>query len=314
MKTDLQYIGEHSKNAWDSFWYEVEPFRNALWNYCLKLTGSAWDAEDLFQDTLLKSFASLSSLSHRQQPLKAKSFLFRVATNHWLDQCRRTSRFKSEVLNDQDLTTDIIDSVEISEAIESLLHNLTPKQVVVFVLIESFRFTAGEVADLLSTTEGAVNGLLVRARKKKHQITKTIENKRNGKRIIPTSSIKKFMELYNRQDFNGLADMLLDHASFSFVEMNSVEYGKETITKYSLNPNKLNRQKNIMVHFDLLWGKETLIFTQETEQSSLLFDINTIEWEEGKIARWKCYYFCREFMSQAAEYLGLPLAPLEKLQ
>lgn len=69
IKTDLQLIGEDSKDIWARFWAVIEPFRHQLWHYCLKLTGSPWDAEDLLQDTLLKSFAALSALCTSGVPI-----------------------------------------------------------------------------------------------------------------------------------------------------------------------------------------------------------------------------------------------------
>ena|SRR5690625_6547681 len=88
-KTEFQLIGENTKTMWDKYWETVAPYRSELWNYCRKITGSPWDAEDLLQDTLLKAFASLSALSHRAQPIQTRAYLFRVATNHWIDQCRK---------------------------------------------------------------------------------------------------------------------------------------------------------------------------------------------------------------------------------
>lgn len=311
MKTDLQVIGESSLGNWDKFWKVVQPFRHQLWHYCLKLTGSPWDAEDLLQDTLLKSFASLSALSHREQPLKAKPFLFRVATNHWLDQCRRTKRFPNVELDEEALSEVSVDSLEVNEAILSLMLELTPKQVVVFVLTESFGFSAKEVAKILSSSEGAVEGLLGRARKK---LIEMREDKVNGKeptvKMVPTQTGHAFIEAYNRKDFKRIANMLNDHATYSFVEMTSSEYGKDTIVKYSLNPNKGEKLQNIRVTSQVLFGKQAFIFTKYTENGPALFDVNTIEWENEKISEWKCYYFCRESMAYFADYLNLPLAPV----
>ncbi|MCM3238230.1 RNA polymerase sigma factor [Heyndrickxia oleronia] len=313
IKTDLQLIGEDSKDIWARFWAVIEPFRHQLWHYCLKLTGSPWDAEDLLQDTLLKSFAALSALSHREQPLKTKSYIFRIATNHWLDQCRRQKVLLDETVDDKIIETDAIDHLEINEALESLIHHLPPKQAVVFILIESFCFTAKEVAELIVTTEGAVHAILYRARKKLKELNKKKFSQQDLKSPIHLNklAIKEFIERYNNQDFKGLAELLIDESTFSFVSMTSTEYGKETITKYSLNPNKANSFTNIFAHCYSLWGLPAIVFIEKTEEGERLYDLNTIEWENGKITRWKCYYFCRELMAYAAKELNLSLAPIE---
>ncbi|TCZ68879.1 RNA polymerase sigma factor [Paenibacillus albiflavus] len=319
MKTELQKIGEDSKQIWAAFMDTVRPFREDLWNYCRKITGSPWEAEDLLQDTLLKTFGSLSAISHRGQPLQAKSYLFRVATNHWIDQCRKrrvpidsldeaTSIEPSSV---EDQTRPVI----VNEAIELLVRQLPAKQVVVLILMESYHFTAPEIASLLATTENAVHATLRRARS-------NIRKLRDCDFIVGTESdeeestihkevVQRFIDLYNKYDFRGLASLIDDHAVYSFVAMSSKEYGKSVITKASLNPDR-ERRTDIKAMPAILWGRAVLLFTiiDESGNVKALFDINSLEVQDGKIVYWSCYYFCREFMNAAADELGLPLEPV----
>lgn len=37
----------------------VKEYSSDLWNYCKYVTGSPWDGEDLYQETLIKSFGLL---------------------------------------------------------------------------------------------------------------------------------------------------------------------------------------------------------------------------------------------------------------
>ncbi|QHW31721.1 RNA polymerase sigma factor [Paenibacillus rhizovicinus] len=61
-------------------------YESDLRSYCRMLTGTPWDAEDLYQETMLKSLrANAAFLSH----LAPRAFLFRVASNAWLDVCRK---------------------------------------------------------------------------------------------------------------------------------------------------------------------------------------------------------------------------------
>jgi RNA polymerase sigma factor (sigma-70 family) len=311
-KTDLQVLGDESQKVWEKFYELVQPYRSALWRYCLKLTGTPWDAEDLIQDTLLKSFASLSALSHREQPLKTKSYLFRVATNHWLDQCRKNKHTVLDDRIDEESTgEELKDRLEVTEALETLIHHLPPRQAIVFILMESFRFTAKEVGELIATTEGAVHAMLHRARRNLNLLQEeNIKSKKITRNSVDNEAMEKFLTAYNRKDFRGLANLLIDEATFSFVQMNSTEYGKDTIIKYSLNPNKGSKFEDIHVHATELWSKSAIVFILTTKQGPMLFDVNTIEWHNDKIARWNCYYFCREFMQHAAEQLNLPLAPI----
>lgn len=316
-KTDLQRIGEGTKDQWNDFWKLVEPFRSELWGYCRKLTGSPWDAEDLIQDSLLKAFASLSSLSHRTQSLKVKPYIFRIATNHWIDLCRKN---KVSLIPFDDVANNIIqaeeDSLIINEAIEMLVYKLPPKQAAVLILMESFQFTAKETADLITSTETAVHALLRRARMnllalQKRNLDKKMKTHYENNRL-DKDVIKKFIHAYNQRDFQKISNLLDDHAVFSFVEQSSKEYGKNAILKYSLaSAQKEVKHTNIEVYNQLIWGKEALVFVTTSENNKkMLHDINLLEMEEEKIINWQCYYFCRDFMKTASIELGLPLEPI----
>jgi len=58
-----------------------------LHRYCRSLTGTAWDAEDQVQDTLLRAFAKLGD--RQPQVDNPKAYLFQTAGNLWVDQFRR---------------------------------------------------------------------------------------------------------------------------------------------------------------------------------------------------------------------------------
>lgn len=317
-RTVLQDVGEMSLASWRYFMEQVEPHRIPLWRYCRKLTGSPWDAEDLFQDTLLKSFASLVALSHRNQALQTKPFLFRVATNQWIDECRKRGRVVlTEEFEEFPLQGRSSESIEVSEAIEVLVRTLPPRQAVVFILTQSFQFSAREVAELLSVTEGAVNAMLSRARTR---IERMREGEASGEIHLSLNKdaprersreVQEFIDAYNERDFHRLADLLIEESSFSFVTSASTEYGKGVITKYSLNPTKLrNLPSGLHVDYRPLFGQTALIYVVDTNEGQMLYDVNTIEWVDGKISHWKCYYFCREFLQSAAEELGMTLHPV----
>jgi len=141
----------------------VEPYREELWRYCRMLTGSPWEGEDLFQETMLKAFAMLTQLWH---PLVPKAYLFRIASNTWIDQCRKR-RVSVEWLNEGEEPAPIeADPVEVQEAVEALIEQLPPQQAVVFLLMEVFGFTAPEVAGMIHATSGSVYATLHRARAK----------------------------------------------------------------------------------------------------------------------------------------------------
>src|SRR6187431_365929 len=75
------------RSSWQQFLEAFEGLRPELYRYCRHLTRSPWDAEDLAQDVLARAFVTLGQLG--QAPPHPRAWLFRVASNAWIDQQRR---------------------------------------------------------------------------------------------------------------------------------------------------------------------------------------------------------------------------------
>ena len=75
------------KGSWRRFLETYEPLRPELFRYCRHLTRSAWDAEDMAQETLARAFVTLGLIE--EQPDNPRAWLFRVASNLWLNRARQ---------------------------------------------------------------------------------------------------------------------------------------------------------------------------------------------------------------------------------
>src|SRR5262249_51791444 len=75
------------KQSWRRFLDVYEPLRPELYRYCRHLTRSPWDADDLVQDVLSRAFVTLGTLE--EAPPNPRAWLFRVASNLWIDRVRR---------------------------------------------------------------------------------------------------------------------------------------------------------------------------------------------------------------------------------
>lgn len=309
-KTPLQTLGEETRPLFVKFWREIQPYQSELWSYCRKLTGNPWDAEDLFQDTTLKMFTSLSALSHRMQPIHPRAWLFRVATNHWIDVCRkRKVRFEEWSDNLPDTVTPG-PSVEIRGAFEALLEHLPPRQTAILVLVDAFRFTGREAAEILGTTEGAVHSALYRARALLREIAsrENAQHSASAAGTVPAPAlVDRYVTCFNRRDFRGIADLLAEHAVYSFVTQSSKEYGKNTIMNASHNPER-GRPDDLRAVVRELWGRPAVVVFKVSGDGVpvALVDVMTIETEDNRIVGINCYFFCPQFMAAAAVELGLP--------
>ncbi|MGP0053616.1 MAG: RNA polymerase subunit sigma-70 [Solirubrobacteraceae bacterium] len=175
----------------DAFRELTDPYRRELQVHVYRIVGSAQDAEDLLQETLLAAWRGLEQFEGRAS---VRAWLYRIATNRALDALRASRRRPEELQQMTDvpeptrraepiwlqpypdvLLAAIPDQApgpearyETKEAIALAfiagLQHLPPHQRAVLVLRDVLGFRAGEVAEMLETSESSVNSLLRRAR------------------------------------------------------------------------------------------------------------------------------------------------------
>jgi RNA polymerase sigma-70 factor (ECF subfamily) len=155
----------------DAFRSLIEPHRERLQGHCYRMLRSVQDAEDAFQDTLIRAWRGLDSFRGRST---IGSWLYTIATNACLRilETRRKRPLdldaeRAEELSDPGPTPEAgYEQRETAElAFAAALRYLPARQRVVLVLREVLAFTAGECAEILATTAQAVNSALQRARR-----------------------------------------------------------------------------------------------------------------------------------------------------
>jgi RNA polymerase sigma-70 factor, ECF subfamily len=175
----------------DAFRELTDPYRGELQLHIYRIVGSAQDAEDLLQETLLAAWRGLEQFEGRAS---VRAWLYRIATNRSLDALRASRRRPQDLQRMTEvpeptrrtepiwlepypdaLLEGIPDQApglearyEAKEAIALAfvvgLQHLPAQQRAVLVLRDVLGFRAREVAEMLETTEPSVNSLLRRAR------------------------------------------------------------------------------------------------------------------------------------------------------
>jgi RNA polymerase sigma-70 factor (ECF subfamily) len=172
---------------------EPETYRRELTGYCYRMLGSAFDAEDAVQETMVRAWRKGEQFEGRAS---LRSWLYRIATNVCLDMLRGRSRRAAPIelgpamppvessltgmlpegswvspIADERVLPAEADPAELVELRESVrlafvaaLQHLPPRQRAVLILCEVLRWQASEVAGLLDTSVAAVNSALQRAR------------------------------------------------------------------------------------------------------------------------------------------------------
>jgi RNA polymerase sigma-70 factor (ECF subfamily) len=172
---------------------ELEGHRRELTGYCYRMLGSAFDAEDAVQETMIRALRAADDFAGRAS---VRSWLYRISTNVCLDMLRGRQRRAVPVelgpsrppvleslhdvlpegawispIADERILPAEADPAEIAELRESVrlafvaaLQYLPPRQRAALILCDVLRWRAAETADLLDTSVAAVNSALQRAR------------------------------------------------------------------------------------------------------------------------------------------------------
>ncbi|MEP6681217.1 MAG: sigma-70 family RNA polymerase sigma factor, partial [Chloroflexota bacterium] len=211
--------------------------------YCYRMLGSAFEAEDAVQETLVRAWRALDRFEGRSA---LRSWLYRIATNVCLSMLGASQRRARpmdldaassadrplpsplpeatwiEPIPDARVVATGDDPAEVAVARESVrlafvaaLQLLPPRQRAVLVLREVLRWKADEVAELLDTTVASVNSALQRARS-----TLAASHPSGNEPAEPMDEagralLARYVDAFERYDMDSLTALLREDATWS---------------------------------------------------------------------------------------------------
>jgi RNA polymerase sigma-70 factor (ECF subfamily) len=220
----------------------LEEHRIELTAYCYRMLGSAFEAEDAVQDTLVRAWRGIDRFEGRAA---LRSWLYRIATNVCFDMLsgrKRRARpmdLGPAMTADNPLgavlpeTTWILpvpdsrvmpaggDPAVVAELRESIrlafiaaLQHLPPRQRAVLILREVLQWQAAEVAELLDTTVASVNSALQRARatlaanRSANEPPQAMDDQQRA-------LLARYVDAFERYDMDSLTSLLQEDATWS---------------------------------------------------------------------------------------------------
>lgn len=161
-------------NQCASFESLVKPHLDRLYRLSFRLTESKPEAEDLFQDVLIKVFPRLDHLIDIDQP---GPWLCRIMYNHFIDNRRRFARQRLVSVGEDQLPGQSVDTVPgdldpVRDAerlddimrLDRALASLSDEHRLVVLLHDSEGFKLAEIQGITGTPVGTLKSRLHRAR------------------------------------------------------------------------------------------------------------------------------------------------------
>ncbi|MGH3366031.1 MAG: sigma-70 family RNA polymerase sigma factor [Nocardioidaceae bacterium] len=244
--------------------HRLEQYRVELTGYCYRMMGSAFEAEDAVQETMIRAWRSYHRFEGRST---LRSWLYRIATNVCLDLLNGRQRRarpmdlgsaqtadgplgatlpeSTWILPAPDgrvLPTDS-DPAELAVARESVrlafiaaLQHLPPRQRAVLILREVLHWKAAEVAELLGSTVASVNSALQRARSTlaSSDLATTAEPAEMDDSDL--ALLARYVDAFERYDIESLVALLHEDATLSMPPYALWMKGHHDISRWLLGP------------------------------------------------------------------------------
>ena len=220
-----------------------EQYRRELTAYCYRMLGSAFEADDAVQETLVRAWRSIDTFEGRSS---LRSWLYRIASNVCFDQLKGRKRRAMPMditelgqlrgpvaapteesmwigpIPDDSVVPMHADPAEQAVVRESVriafvaaLQHLPARQRAVLILREVLKWRANEVAELLDTTVVSVNSALQRARATLSEQNITSFDAPQKFDAEQQELLARYVDAFERFDMDALVLLLHEDATMS---------------------------------------------------------------------------------------------------
>jgi RNA polymerase sigma-70 factor (ECF subfamily) len=219
----------------------LEAHRKELTAYCYRMLGSAFEADDAVQETLVRAWKSFDRFEGRSS---LRSWLYKIASNVCFDMLRGRQRRAMPIdlmapgrgdgqvdppstesmwvgpIPDGRVMSDGADPAEAAVTRESVrlafvaaLQQLPPRQRAVLILREVLKWRAQEVAELLETSVVSVNSALQRARATLAESNLSDDDAAGPVDEAQQELLARYVDAFERFDVDTLVSLLHEDAT-----------------------------------------------------------------------------------------------------
>jgi RNA polymerase sigma-70 factor (ECF subfamily) len=307
-------------------------YRRELTGHCYRMLGSAQDADDAVQETMVRAWQAWDSFEGRSS---VRSWLYRIATNVCLDALRARNRrampmdLSSPVpaqtppgaplaettwvgpITDERVglgspTADPADEAVLRDSIRlafvAALQHLPPRQRAVLLLREVLRWSAADVAELLGTTVASVNSALQRAR----ATMSTLDPEGPGQELgeVERELLSRYVQAFESYDIEALVRLMHEDAVMSMPPLALWLRGRDDLRGWYLGHGSGCRGSRL-VPLDVNGSRGFAQYRADPDGGHRAWAVHVLEIADGRITG--AHHFLQEFGGHAFDHLGLPL-------
>ena len=242
---------------------DLEIYRRELTGYCYRMLGSAFEADDAVQETMLRAWKNADSFEGRSS---VRSWLYRIATNVCLDALRGEKRralpmdlgpssppveallrpWPSEdrwvtPMPDAKVLPEHGDPAEIAAVRDSVrlafvtaLQHLPARQRAALILCEVLRLPATEAAQVLDSSVASVNSALQRARATLAELPD--EQRPASVDQDNAELLARYVDAFCRYDMKALLALIREDAVMTMPPFEMWVRGNADITAWMVEP------------------------------------------------------------------------------
>ncbi|TPL91410.1 sigma-70 family RNA polymerase sigma factor [Mesorhizobium sp. B2-3-10] len=269
--------------------------RPELHRYCSRLMGSVIEGEDVVQDTFARVVVALEELCEAP---RLRPWLFRIAHNRALDLLRSRAIRASEPIEAALDIADEADPVEVlmrRQAVQTAVSRFAELPVTqrsVVVLRDVLDEPLADIAALLGITVDAVKAHLARGRARLRRINAEANPLPDAR--IASAAILRYVNLFNRRDWDGLRALLADdvrlHQSTHKPRAGAADVGM-FFTIYA-------RSGGLWLRPAWVEGREVIaVFEDRADAKPSHF--MWLEWRDGRISFIRDYRYVRYVLEDA---------------
>src|SRR5580700_7150920 len=253
---------------------DLEIYRRELTGYCYRMLGSAFEADDAVQETMLRAWKNADSFEGRSS---LRSWLYKIATNVCLDALRGEKRRALPMdlgpsspplesllrpgpaedlwvtpIPDVKVVPDHGDPAEIAALRDSVrlafvtaLQHLPPRQRAALILCEVLRLPAAEAAAILDSSVASVNSALQRAR----TALAALPEHQRPIEVEPENAelLARYVDAFQRYDMKALVSLLRADALQTMPPFEMWISGAENIATWMVQPGPMACAGSLLV-------------------------------------------------------------------